>query len=218
VENNSERRSPMPKVALYNIQGDKVGEVELSDDVFGVEVRPDIMHRAVVSYLANQRLGTASTLRRGEVSGGGRKPWRQKGTGRARHGSIRSPLWRKGGIVFGPKPRSFNINLPKKMKRFALKSALSAKTKENELILLDNLTMEVPKTKQMVSILKNLKADKKSLIVLADKDENVVKSARNIPGVKTTYVNTLNVYDILNHDYLIMTQEAAKRVEEVYAG
>jgi len=208
----------MPKVALYNIQGDIVGEVELSDDVFGVEVRPDIMHRAVVSYLANQRLGTASTLKRGEVSGGGRKPWRQKGTGRARHGSIRSPLWRKGGIVFGPKPRSFNINMPKKMKRFALKSALSAKTQGNELILLDNLTMEVPKTKQMVTILNNLKANKKSLIVLADKDENVVKSARNIPGVKTTYVNTLNVYDILNHDYLIMTQEAAKRVEEVYAG
>ncbi|HQA60803.1 MAG: 50S ribosomal protein L4 [Tepidanaerobacteraceae bacterium] len=208
----------MPKVALYNIQGDKVGEIELSDEVFGVEIRPDIMHRAVLSYLANQRLGTASTLTRAEVSGGGRKPWRQKGTGRARHGSIRSPIWRKGGIVFGPKPRSFSMKMPKKLKRFALKSALSAKTKENELILLDSLTMEAPKTKQMVSILSNLKVDKKSLIVIADKDENVVKSARNIPGVKTTYVNTLNVYDILNHDYLIMTQEAAKRVEEVYAG
>ena len=208
----------MPKVALYNIQGDKVGEIELSDEVFGVEIRPDIMHRAVLSYLANQRLGTASTLTRAEVSGGGRKPWRQKGTGRAMHGSIRSPIWRKGGIVFGPKPRSFSMKMPKKLKRFALKSALSAKTKENELILLDSLTMEAPKTKQMVSILSNLKVDKKSLIVIADKDENVVKSARNIPGVKTTYVNTLNVYDILNHDYLIMTQEAAKRVEEVYAG
>jgi len=208
----------MPKVALYNIQGDKVGEIELSDELFGVEIRPDIMHRAVLSYLANQRLGTASTLTRAEVSGGGRKPWRQKGTGRARHGSIRSPIWRKGGIVFGPKPRSFSMKMPKKLKRFALKSALSAKTKENELILLDSLTMEAPKTKQMVSILSNLKVDKKSLIVIADKDENVVKSARNIPGVKTTYVNTLNVYDILNHDYLIMTQEAAKRVEEVYAG
>jgi len=208
----------MPKVALYNIQGDKVGEIELSDEVFGVEIRPDIMHRAVLSYLANQRLGTASTLTRAEVSGGGRKPWRQKGTGRARHGSIRSPIWRKGGIVFGPKPRSFSMKMPKKLKRFALKSAISAKTKENELILLDSLTMEAPKTKQMVSILSNLKVDKKSLIVIADKDENVVKSARNIPGVKTTYVNTLNVYDILNHDYLIMTQEAAKRVEEVYAG
>jgi large subunit ribosomal protein L4 len=208
----------MPKVALFNIHGDKVGEIELSDDVFGAEVRSDIMHQAVVSFLANQRQGTASTLTRAEVSGGGRKPWRQKGTGRARHGSIRSPLWRKGGIVFGPKPRSFKTTMPKKLKRLALKSALSAKTKDNELILLDNLTMEVPKTKQMVSILDNLKADKKSLIVIADKDENVVKSARNIPGVKATYVNTLNVYDILNHDYLIMTKEAAQRVEEVYAG
>jgi len=208
----------MPKVALFNIQGDKIGEIELSDDVFGAEVRSDIMHRAVVNFLANQRLGTASTLTRAEVAGGGRKPWRQKGTGRARHGSIRSPLWRKGGIVFGPKPRSFNISMPKKMKRFALKSALSAKTKDNQLILLDSLTMEAPKTKQMVSILDNLKVAKKSLIVIADKDENVVKSARNIPGVKATYVNTINVYDILNHDYLIMTKEAAKLVEEVYAG
>jgi large subunit ribosomal protein L4 len=208
----------MPKVALFNIQGDKIGEIELSDDVFGAEVRSDIMHRAVVNFLANQRLGTASTLTRAEVAGGGRKPWRQKGTGRARHGSIRSPLWRKGGIVFGPKPRSFNISMPKKMKRFALKSALSAKTKDNQLILLYSLTMEAPKTKQMVSILDNLKVAKKSLIVIADKDENVVKSARNIPGVKATYVNTINVYDILNHDYLIMTKEAAKLVEEVYAG
>ncbi|HHY41607.1 MAG TPA: 50S ribosomal protein L4 [Thermoanaerobacterales bacterium] len=208
----------MPKVALYNIQGERIGEVELSDDVFGAEVRPDIMHRAVVNYLANQRLGTASTLTRAEVSGGGRKPWRQKGTGRARHGSIRSPLWRKGGIVFGPKPRSFKTTMPKKLKRLALKSALSAKTRDNELILLDSLTMEAPKTKQMVTILANLKANKKSLIVMADKNDNVVKSARNIPGVKTAYVNTLNVYDILNHDFLIMTKEAAQRVEEVYAG
>jgi len=208
----------MPKVALYNIQGERIGEVELSDDVFGAEVRPDIMHRAVVNYLANQRLGTASTLTRAEVPGGGRKPWRQKGTGRARHGSIRSPLWRKGGIVFGPKPRSFKTTMPKKLKRLALKSALSAKTRDNELILLDSLTMEAPKTKQMVTILANLKANKKSLIVMADKNDNVVKSARNIPGVKTAYVNTLNVYDILNHDFLIMTKEAAQRVEEVYAG
>ncbi len=208
----------MPKVALYNMQGEKIGDVDLSDDVFGAEVRPDIMHRAIVNYLANQRLGTASTLTRAEVSGGGRKPWRQKGTGRARHGSIRSPLWRKGGIVFGPKPRSFKTTMPKKLKRFALRSALSAKAKNDELILLDKLTMEVPKTKQMVSMLNNLKADKKSLIVMADKDDNVIKSARNIPGVKTTYVNTLNVYDILNHDFLIMTEETARRVEEVYAG
>lgn len=208
----------MPKVALYNTKGEQVGEVELSDDVFGVEVRPEVMHRAVVNYLANKRQGTASTLTRGEVSGGGRKPWRQKGTGRARHGSIRSPLWRKGGIVFGPKPRSYKFTLPKKLKRYALKSALSAKVADNELIMLDNLTMEAPKTKAMVEILKNIKAGKKALIVLSAKDENVEKSARNLPGVKTTLVNTLNVYDILNHDNLIMTKETAKRVEEVYAG
>lgn len=208
----------MPKVALYNTKGEQVGEVDLSDDVFGVEVRPDIMHRVVVNYLANQRQGTSSTLTRGEVSGGGRKPWRQKGTGRARQGSIRSPLWRKGGIVFGPKPRSYNFTLPKKLKRFALKSALSAKVADNELIMLDALTMETPKTKSMVEILKNIKADKKALIVLTGKDDNVVKSARNLPGVKTASVNTLNVYDILNHDNLIITKEAAEQVEEVYAG
>ncbi|HHV18261.1 MAG TPA: 50S ribosomal protein L4, partial [Thermoanaerobacterales bacterium] len=193
-------------------------EIELSDDVFGTEVRPDILHRAMVNYLANQRQGTANTLTRAEVAGGGRKPWRQKGTGRARHGSIRSPLWRKGGVTFGPKPRSFKTTMPKKLKRFALKSALSAKIVENELILLDSLSMEAPKTKEMVSILKNLKADKKSLIVMATKDKNIEKSARNLPGVKATYVNTLNVYDILDHDNLIMTKEAARRVEEVYAG
>ncbi|MCR4432189.1 MAG: 50S ribosomal protein L4 [Tepidanaerobacteraceae bacterium] len=208
----------MPKAALYNTKGEQVGEVELSDDVFGVEVRPDIMHRAVVNYLANQRQGTASTLTRGEVAGGGRKPWRQKGTGRARHGSIRSPLWRKGGIVFGPKPRSYNFTLPKKLKRYALKSALSSKVVDNELIILDSLNMEAPKTKIMAEILKNIKADKKALIVLPDKDENVEKSARNLPGVKTTSVNTLNVYDVLNHNNLIITKEAVEKVEEVYAG
>lgn len=208
----------MPKVTLFNIAGEQIGEIELSYDVFGVEVRPDIMHRAVVNYLANQRQGTANTLTRAEVAGGGRKPWRQKGTGRARHGSIRSPLWRKGGVIFGPKPRSFKSTMPKKLKRLALKSALSAKVVENELIVIDSLSMEAPKTKEMVSILKNLNADKKSLIVIAAKDENVEKSARNLPSVKTTYVNTLNTYDILNHDNLIMTKEAAELVEEVYAG
>lgn len=208
----------MPKVALYNTKGEQVGEIELSDDIFGAQVKPEVMHRVVVNYLANQRLGTSSTLTRGEVAGGGRKPWRQKGTGRARHGSIRSPLWRKGGIVFGPKPRSYKFTLPKKLKRYALKSALSSKVKDNELIMLDSLTLEAPKTKTMVEILKNIKARKKALIVLAGKDEMVEKSARNLPGVKTTSVNTLNVYDILNHDNLIMTKDAAKKVEEVYAG
>lgn len=208
----------MPKVSMFNTKGEQVGEIELSDDIFGVEVRPDIMHRAVVNYLANQRQGTASTLTRAEVSGGGRKPWRQKGTGRARHGSIRSPLWRSGGIIFGPKPRSYKAAMPKKLKRFALKSALSAKVADNELIVLDELSLEAPKTKEMISILKNLNADKKALIVIAGKDENVEKSARNLPAVKTTYVNTLNIYDILDYDNLIITKEAAELVEEVYAG
>ncbi len=208
----------MPKVTLFNVQGEQIGDMELSDDVFGTEIRQEILHQAVVNYLANQRRGTANTLTRAEVAGGGRKPWRQKGTGRARHGSIRSPLWRKGGITFGPKPRSFKTNMPRKLKRFALRSALSAKVAYNELILLDSLEMEVPKTKQMVDILKNLKADKKSLIVLAAKAVNIEKSARNIQGVKVTHVNTLNVYDVLNHDNLIITKEAARRIEEVYAG
>ncbi|SHM85849.1 large subunit ribosomal protein L4 [Caldanaerovirga acetigignens] len=207
----------MPKVALYNMQGQQIGEVELSDSVFGVEVKPEVMHQVVVNYLANQRVGTASTKTRGEVRGGGRKPWRQKGTGRARHGSIRSPLWRKGGIVFGPKPRSYKYTLPKKLKRLALKSALSAKVRDNEIIVVDQLTMDIPKTKEMVKVLANLNATTKSLIVLATPDINVVKSARNIPGVTTTTANTLNVYDILNHEKVIMTMDAVKRVEEVYA-
>ena len=208
----------MPKVALFNIKGEQVGEVELSENVYGAEVRPDVMHQVVRNYLANQRLGSASTLTRAEVAGGGRKPWRQKGTGRARHGSIRSPIWRKGGIVFGPKPRSFKYSVPKKLRKLALKSALSAKVNNSELILLEDLKMEAPKTKEMVNILNNLNVNTKTLIVISAKDENVEKSARNLPGVKTVNVNILNVYDILNHDNLIMTKEAAQRVEEVYAG
>jgi large subunit ribosomal protein L4 len=208
----------MPKVALFNIKGEQVGDIELSDSVFGVETRPEIMHRVVVNYLANQRQGTSSTLTRAEVAGGGRKPWRQKGTGRARHGSIRSPLWRKGGVVFGPKPRSFRYSLPKKIKRLALKSALSTKLADNELIVLDELNMDKPKTKEMIKILKNLNIDKKSLIVIEGNDENVILSVRNIPGIMTTSASTLNVYDILNHDNLIMTKDAVKKVEEVYAG
>ena len=208
----------MPKVALFNIKGEQVGEVELTESVYGAEVRPDVMHQVVRNYLANQRLGSASTLTRAEVAGGGRKPWRQKGTGRARHGSIRSPIWRKGGIVFGPKPRSFKYSVPKKLRKLALKSALSAKVNNSELILLEDLKMEAPKTKEMVNILNNLNVNTKTLIVISAKDENVEKSARNLPGVKTVNVNILNVYDILNHDNLIMTKEAAQRVEEVYAG
>ncbi len=208
----------MPKVDLLNTQGQKIGEIGLSDEIFGAEIRHDVMHRAVVNFLANQRLGTASTLTRAEVSGGGRKPWRQKGTGRARHGSIRSPIWRKGGITFGPRPRSFKYSLPKKVKRMALKSALSAKVADAQLILIDGFAFTAPKTKEMIKVLENLKSQKKALIVLGSKDENVEKSARNLPGVMTTYVNTLNTYDILNHDNLIMTKEALERIEEVYAG
>lgn len=207
----------MPKVGLYNINGEEVGEIELSDEVFGAEVRSDILHQVVTMHLANKRQGNASTKTRAEVSGGGRKPWRQKGTGRARHGSIRSPIWTGGGITFGPKPRDYGFKLPKKVKRLALKSALSAKVEDKELIVLDKLEMEKPKTKDFVNILKNLKIDKKALVVLADKDENVIKSTRNIPGVMTVSVNILNVYDILNHDNLILTKDAVKKIEEVYA-
>lgn len=208
----------MPKVALYNTQGEQVGEVELSDSVFGEEVNPEIMHMVVKNYLANQRQGTASTLTRAEVAGGGRKPWRQKGTGRARHGSIRSPIWRKGGIVFGPKPRSYKYALPKKLKKKALISALSSKTKNDEMIVLDKIDLKAPKTKEMVKTLDKLEANGKSLIVLESKDENVEKSVRNIPGVKAVNVNILNVYDVLDYDNLIITEEAARKVEEVYAG
>ena len=207
----------MPNVALYNISGKQVGEIELSEDIFGANVNVEAMHQVVKMYLANQRQGTQSALTRAEVSGGGIKPWRQKGTGRARHGSIRSPQWRHGGIVFAPKPRSYRYTVPKKIRRIALKSALSSKVKENNLLVIDELNLDVPKTKQVVSMLENLKVDSKTLIVIAENNENVVKSARNIKGVKTTLVNTLNVYDILNYDKFIITKDAVKKVEEVYA-
>ncbi|NPV44208.1 MAG: 50S ribosomal protein L4 [Firmicutes bacterium] len=206
----------MPKVALYNVKGEEVGEVELKDSIFNVPVRSDILHQVVTMQLANKRQGTASTKTRAEVRGGGRKPWRQKGTGRARHGSIRSPIWTGGGIVFGPKPRSYNYTLPKKVKRLAMKCALSSKVADNDVLILDQLELEMPKTKEMVNILNNLKIDKKALIVTLDKDENVEKSTRNIPGVKATMVGNLNVYDILKHDKLVLTKEALERVEEVY--
>jgi len=206
----------MPKVALYNVKGEEVGEVELKDSIFNVPVRSDILHQVVTMQLANRRQGTASTKTRAEVRGGGRKPWRQKGTGRARHGSIRSPIWTGGGIVFGPKPRSYNYTLPKKVKRLAMKCALSSKVADNDVLILDQLELEMPKTKEMVNILNNLKIDKKALIVTLDKDDNVEKSTRNIPGVKATMVGNLNVYDILKHDKLVLTKEALERVEEVY--
>ena len=207
----------MPNVALYNISGKQVGEIELNENIFGADVNVEAMHQVVKMYLANQRQGTQSALTRAEVRGGGIKPWRQKGTGRARHGSIRSPQWKKGGIVFAPKPRSYRYNVPKKIKRIAMKSALSSKVNENNIVVLEGLEFDAPKTKQVVSLLENLKVDSKTLIVLADNNENVVKSARNIEGVKATFVNTLNVYDILKYDKFIITADAVKKVEEVYA-
>jgi len=207
----------MPKVALYNIAGEQVGDIELKDEIFGVEVNVEAMHQVVKMLLANQRQGTQSALTRAEVSGGGIKPWRQKGTGRARHGSIRSPQWTHGGVVFAPKPRSYRYTVPKKIRRLAMKSALSSKVNENNIIVLDELNFEIPKTKQVVNMLKNLNVDTKALIVLPEKNENVEKSARNIPGVKTTLVNTLNVYDILKYDKFIITKSAVEKVEEVYA-
>ncbi len=207
----------MPKVNVYNILGEQVGEIELSDSVFGVEINHDAIYHVIKNHLANRRQGTQSAKTRAEVRGGGRKPWRQKGTGRARQGSIRAPQWTGGGIVFAPKPRDYSYKVPKKVKRLAMKSALSSKVAENKIIVLDKLSLEQPKTKEMVKILENIKASKKALIVMESKDENVIKSARNIPDVQTTLVNSLNVYDILKYDSFIITQDAVKKVEEVFA-
>lgn len=207
----------MPKVAVYDMAGKKTGEMELSDAIFGIEPNKSVMHAAVVNYLANQRQGTQSTLTRTEVRGGGRKPWRQKGTGHARQGSIRAPQWRHGGIALGPKPRDYSYSLNKKVKRLALKSAFSSKVLEQSIIVVDAISLSEIKTKSMVSMLKALGAEKKALIVMPATDMNVVKSARNIPGVKTALVNTLNVYDVLNCDKFIVAKDAVAKIEEVYA-
>ncbi len=207
----------MPKVQLVNMSGAKIGEIELSDAVFGIEPNMAVMHAAVVNYLANQRQGTQSTLTRTEVRGGGRKPWRQKGTGHARQGSIRSPQWRHGGVALGPKPRDYSYSLNKKVKRLALKSALSSKAADQAIIVLDTLAAQEYKTKAMISMLAAVEASKKSLIVLPEVTKTVQKSCANIPGVKTTLVNTLNVYDIVNADSLVLSQDAVKKIEEVYA-
>lgn len=207
----------MPKATLYNINAEKVGEIELSDEFFGAKVNTAAIHTMVVNYLANQRQGTQSTKTRTEVSGGGRKPWRQKGTGRARQGSIRSPQWVGGGVALGPKPRSYKYTLPKKVRRLALKSALTSKVIENNIIVLDNLKLEAIKTKEMVNILNNLKVDSSALIVLPEVDKNVVLSARNIERVKTTTTNSINTYDILKFNKFIVTKDAVSRIEEVYA-
>lgn len=207
----------MPKVALYNVNGEQIGEVELKDEVFGIEPNEHVVFDAVQLQRAAERLGTHSTKSRGEVAGGGRKPWRQKGTGRARHGTTRSPIWRGGAITFGPKPRKYGFTIPKKVRRLALKSALSSKVQAGEIIVLDELAMSEPKTKEMVKILNNLKVEKKALVVTSDLDVNVAKSARNIPGVKPLQANTLNVYDLLKHDQLVITKDAVSKVEEVLA-
>lgn len=207
----------MPKVAVYNISGAQVGEIELNDAVFGIEPHVQVMHSAVVMQLASRRLGTHKTKGRSEVRGGGRKPWRQKGTGRARQGSIRAPQWVGGGTVFGPTPRSYAYKLPKKVRRLAIKSALSSKVLDNNIVVLDELQMSRPKTKEFVNILKNLKVDRKALVVAADYNDNVALSARNIPGVKFVAADGINVLDVLQHDKLIITKDAVQKVEEVLA-
>lgn len=207
----------MPKVPVYNISGAQVGEIELAETIFGIEPNASVLHEAVVMQQASLRRGTHDTKGRSEVRGGGRKPWRQKGTGRARQGSIRAPQWVGGGTVFGPTPRSYAFKLPKKVRRLALKSALSTKVNANEIIVLDALTIDAPKTKDMVAILANLKVGKKALIVSGEQDNNIVLSARNIPGVKVVDATGINVLDLLHHDALVITKDAVAKVEEVFA-
>ena len=206
----------MPNVSIYDMTGKQTGTLELSDAIFGIEPNVAVMHSAVINFLANQRQGTQSTKTRSEVSGGGKKPWRQKGTGHARQGSTRSPQWTHGGIALGPKPRSYRFALPKKVRRLALKSAFSSKVAAGEMLVLDSLTLDEIKTKTIVAMLNALGADRKVLLVLPEKDDKVVLSARNIPGVKTALVNTLNVYDILNCDKFIVVKDAVAQIEEVY--
>ena len=207
----------MPNVTVYDKTGAKVSEIELSENVFGIEPSVPAMHLCVVNYLANQRQGTQSTLTRGEVSGGGKKPWKQKGSGRARQGSTRSPQWYHGGIAHGPKPREYGFSINKKVKRLAMKSALSGKAADDEIVVLDSFGLEEIKTKEIAKILAALPTGKKTLIVLPEKDDVVYKSARNIAGVKVSLINTLNVYDILNCDKLLVLQDAVSKIEEVYA-
>ena len=207
----------MPKVDVYDMQGKKVSDVELNANVFGIEPNEAVVHSVLVNYLANQRQGTQSTKTRAEVSGGGRKPWRQKGTGRARQGSIRAPQWIKGGIALGPKPRSYTYKVNKKEKQLAIRSLLSSKVLENELTVVEKLEMKEAKTKEMVKTLSNLKVEGKTLIIVADKNENVYLSSRNIEGVKAITLNMINVYDLLQYNKLVLPLETVKKLEEVYA-
>lgn len=207
----------MAKITMLNMAGAEAGSIELMDSIFGITPNENAVLEVIKNYLANQRQGTQSAKTRGEVRGGGRKPFRQKGTGRHRQGSSTDPSQVGGGVVFAPKPRDYRYSLNKKLKRLALKSALSAKVADNELIVVDEFKFEEPKTKEMVRVLANIKADKKALIVMDEKDDNVVKSAHNIPGVRTALVSTMNVYEIVNHYTLVLTKAAAKKIEEVYA-
>ena len=207
----------MPKVDVLSVDGKKVKELELNENVFGIEPNENIVHSAIVNYLANQRQGTQNTKTRAEVSGGGRKPWKQKGTGRARQGSIRAPQWIKGGIALGPRPRSYSYKINKKEKRIAIKSILSSKVAEKELIVLDKLELKEIKTANMVKVLNNVKAEGKTLILLPANNENVCKSSRNIEGVKTLTVDTINAYDLVKYKGLVVTEDTVKKLEEVYA-
>jgi large subunit ribosomal protein L4 len=207
----------MPKIAVYDIHGAQVDEIELNDSVFGIAPNEAVMHEFVKMQLANKRQGTSSTKTRAEVRGGGKKPWRQKGTGRARAGSSRSPIWKGGGVTFGPKPRDYSYKLPKKVRRLAMKSALSSKVLDNNIIVVDFADFAEPKTQVMVEALKALNAGRKTLVVTGDEDVNLIKSSRNIAGVKPLKADFINVYDILNHETLLMTKGAVARVEEVFA-
>jgi len=206
----------MPTLKVFNKEGKEVGDIQLNENIFDVEVSRDAMHQVVLAQLANKRQGTQSAKTRAEVRAGGIKPWRQKGTGRARQGSIRAPQWIHGGIVFAPKPRDYRVSVPKSMRRTAMKSALTSKVVENEMIVLESLNFEAPKTKEMIKVLNAFEA-KKTLIVVAESNENVYKSARNIPGVAVLPVNNLNVYDILKYEKFVVTKEAVSKIEEVYA-
>jgi large subunit ribosomal protein L4 len=207
----------MAKVQVLTMTGAEAGTIELKDDIFGIEPNQNAVHAVVKNYLANQRQGTQSAKTRGDVRGGGRKPFRQKGTGRHRQGSTTDPSQVGGGVAFAPKPRDYRYSLPKKLRRLAMKSALSSKVAEKEIIVLDQLAFDAPRTKDMIKVLENIKAGKKALIVMAEKDDNVIKSAANIPGVRTVLVSTMNVYEIINHTNFIVTRDAVNKIEEVYS-
>ena len=207
----------MPNIKVFDMTGKEVGEMTLSDAIFGAEVNEAVLHAAVRTYLMNQRQGTQSTLTRSEVSGGGKKPWRQKGTGRARQGSTRSPQWTHGGIALGPKPRLYKVSINKKIKKIAMKSVLTSKVQDNELIVLDNIALDAYRTKTVVEMLKAIGVEKKALIVSAEKDEYLVASAKNIPGVATSMASNINVYELLKYNTLVVTKAAVEKIEEVYA-